>query len=236
VTTTYAPRLVLWDIDHTLVELTRGSNWFGTAFATVIGKDPLYTPKFGGRTDRAVTVELLEAVGVEATEELIQELWAEFIAVADKSRPTLRQHGRALPGAAEALSTMAGSPNVIQTLVTGNLPETARHKLSAFDLHTHIDFEIGGYGSLSAHRPDLVPHAVGLATAKHATTFATGDVVIIGDTPFDVDAALQHGAVAVGVATGHFTAEELQAAGAHVVLADLTDTAAVRSALLGRAD
>jgi phosphoglycolate phosphatase-like HAD superfamily hydrolase len=42
--------------------------------------------------------------------------------------------------------------------------------------------------------------------------------------------------VAVGVATGHFTAEELHAAGAHTVLADLTDTAAVRSALLGRAD
>jgi phosphoglycolate phosphatase len=236
VTTTYAPRLVLWDIDHTLVELVRGGNWFRTAFSTVIGKDPQYTPKFGGRTDRAVTIELLEAVGVEATEEIIQEFWTEFIAVADRSRPTLGQHGRALPGAAAALSTMAGAAGVVQTLVTGNLPETAHHKLSAFELHTHIDFEIGGYGSLSAHRPDLVPHAVGLAAAKHATTFAAGDVVIIGDTPFDVDAALQHGAVAVGVATGHFTAEELHAAGAHVVLTDLTDTAAVRAALLGRAD
>lgn len=235
-TTTYAPRLVLWDIDHTLVELTRGSNWFGKAFATVIGKDPAYTPKFGGRTDRAVTIELLEAVGVDPTEAVIQELWAEFIAVADRSRPTLGQHGRALPGAAAALSTMAAVTGVVQTLVTGNLPETAHHKLSAFELHTHIDFEIGGYGSLSAHRPDLVPHAVGLATAKHTTTFAAADVVIVGDTPFDVDAALQHGAVAVGVATGNFTADELHAAGAHVVLADLTDTAAVRSALLGRAD
>jgi phosphoglycolate phosphatase-like HAD superfamily hydrolase len=227
---------MLWDVDHTLIELNRGSNWFGTAFATVIGKDPLYFPKFGGRTDRAVTMELLAAVEVEATEELIQELWTEFIAVAVRALPTLRQHGRALPGAADALSTMAESTGVVQTLVTGNLPETARHKLSAFGLHTHIDFEIGGYGSLSAYRPDLVPHAVGLATDKHATTFAADDVVVIGDTPHDIDAALQHGAVAVGVATGRFTADELHAAGAHTVLADLTDTSAVRAALLGRAD
>jgi phosphoglycolate phosphatase-like HAD superfamily hydrolase len=57
--------------------------------------------------------------------------------------------------------------------------------------------------------------------------------VVIGDTPHDVDAALHHGAVAIGVATGRSSAAELREAGAHVVLTDLSDTAAVLAAVLG---
>ncbi|NUT94124.1 MAG: HAD family hydrolase, partial [Saccharothrix sp.] len=56
----------------------------------------------------------------------------------------------------------------------------------------------------------------------------------IGDTPHDVDAALHHGALAIGVATGRSSVEELEDAGAHVVLKDLSDTEAVLSAILRR--
>jgi phosphoglycolate phosphatase-like HAD superfamily hydrolase len=83
------------------------------------------------------------------------------------------------------------------------------------------------------HSPDLVPHAVELASAKHGTEFDAGSVVVIGDTPNDVKAALDNDAVSVAVATGHFSADELRAAGAHVVLPDLADTDAVRAAVLG---
>ena len=121
----------------------------------------------------------------------------------------------------------------VQSLVTGNLPEISRHKLAAFDLLEHLDLEIGGYGTLSVHRPDLVPHAVALAAAKHGTPFGADAVVVIGDTPNDVKAALDNGALAIAVATGLYTAEELQAAGAHTVLPDLTDINAVRAAVLG---
>jgi phosphoglycolate phosphatase-like HAD superfamily hydrolase len=57
--------------------------------------------------------------------------------------------------------------------------------------------------------------------------------VIIGDTPFDVAAALACGARAVGVATGQSPAAELAAAGAHAVLPDLADTPRVIAAILG---
>jgi phosphoglycolate phosphatase-like HAD superfamily hydrolase len=233
VTTAHAPRLVLWDIDQTLVDLSGlGVDWYTSALAAVTGTTLRQRPRFGGRTERAITVDILTSHGIEATEELIQRLWSELVTVSERALPTLRQDGRALPGAAEALSTMAGQAGVVQSLVTGNLPEISRHKLSAFGLHDHLDFEIGGYGSLSAHRPDLVPHAVELASAKHGTAFAPESVVIIGDTPHDVDAALRHGAVAIGVATGQFSEDELRAAGAHTVLADLADTATVRATVL----
>jgi phosphoglycolate phosphatase len=54
--------------------------------------------------------------------------------------------------------------------------------------------------------------------------------VVIGDTVNDVTAALANGAVAIAVATGATPAAELTAAGAHVVLPDLSDLeAAVRA-------
>jgi phosphoglycolate phosphatase-like HAD superfamily hydrolase len=140
---------------------------------------------------------------------------------------------RVLPGAAEALTAFAAHGGVVQSLVTGNLPEISRHKLAAFDLLEHLDLEIGGYGTLSVHRPDLVPHAVGLAAGKHGTPFDADAVVVIGDTPNDVKAALAHGAVSIAVATGLYSADDLRAAGAHVVLPDLADTDAVRTAVFG---
>jgi phosphoglycolate phosphatase-like HAD superfamily hydrolase len=119
---------------------------------------------------------------------------------------------------------------VVQSLVTGNLPVLAGYKLAAFDLHHHIDFEIGGYGSLSEHRHDLVAAAIRQAGDKHGTTFES--VVVIGDTPHDVAAGLHHGTTAVGVATGRYTVEELTAAGAHVAFPDLSDTSSVVRTLL----
>ncbi|MEC3980779.1 HAD hydrolase-like protein [Amycolatopsis sp. H20-H5] len=233
-TSAHPHRLVLWDIDQTLVDLSGlGAAWYAVALLEATGTELHTLPEFGGRTERAITSDVLTTHGVEPTEEAVQRLWQALIAVSEQARPTLREDGRALPGAAEALVAMAGHGGVVQSLVTGNLPEISLHKLAAFDLHEHLDLEIGGYGSLSAHRPDLVPHAVERAAAKHGTRFAPEAVVIVGDTPNDVAAAIEHGAMAIGVATGKYTAAELRAAGAHTVLADLADTAAVRAAVLG---
>jgi phosphoglycolate phosphatase len=227
-------RLVLWDIDHTLVDFSElGAAWYGTAFTAATGATLRVHPVFGGRTERATTTDLLTANGFEAAEETIQALFEALVAESERHRHTFAETARALPGAAEALTAFAAGGDVVQTLVTGNLPEISRHKLVPFGLDEHLDLEIGGYGTLSVHRPDLVPHAVGLAAAKHGTEFGADAVVVIGDTPNDVRAAVANGAVSVAVATGHYSAEELLAEGAHTVLPDLTDTEAVRRAVLG---
>jgi phosphoglycolate phosphatase-like HAD superfamily hydrolase len=67
----------------------------------------------------------------------------------------------------------------------------------------------------------------------YGTDFSGRRTVLIGDTPLDVEAALATGAQVVGVATGSFTAAELAAAGAEVILPDLTDTARVLAAVTG---
>ncbi|TNC22391.1 HAD family hydrolase [Amycolatopsis alkalitolerans] len=224
-------RLVLWDIDQTLIDLRgAGSEWYARVLPEVTGVTFTGMPPFFGRTELAITSELLKLHGIEPDEETVKKVWAGLVTASEQALPTLASRGVALPGAAAALTTLAGT--AVQSLVTGNLREVSWHKLTAFGLHEHLDFEVGGYGSISAHRPDLVAHAVSLAGARHSP-FAPDAVVVIGDTPHDVDAALAHGAKAVGVATGRFDASTLREAGAHIVFADLSDTAAVVDAVLG---
>ncbi|WP_394843482.1 haloacid dehalogenase-like hydrolase [Pendulispora brunnea] len=225
--------LVLWDIDMTLIELPGlGRSWYERAWLKAIGSELRHHPTLSGRTERSITMELLASHGVEQTEEFIAQMFAALEAVVAEDSGTLAQRGRVFPGAGEALAALGALPNVVQSLVTGNLPSIAGHKLVPFGLHVHLDFEIGAYGSLSAHRPDLVGAAMRNATQKHGVPFAAESVVVIGDTPHDVAAALEHGALAVAVATGVFSEEELRAAGAHVTFPELSDTKAVLAAIL----
>jgi phosphoglycolate phosphatase-like HAD superfamily hydrolase len=224
--------LVLWDIDLTLVDYSGiGRQWYGQALNSVLGTDIAHVPVFPGRTERSITAEILVAHGAERSEANIQRMFTELIRVAENA--DLANLGRALPGAAEILGALGERPDVVQSLVTGNLPEVADRKLAPFGLDGFLDFGIGGYGSLSEHRHDLVSVAISAAGAKHGTVFEPESVVVIGDTPHDIEAALHHGAVAVGVATGRHSVPQLAEAGAHLVLDDLADTAAVLSGLLG---
>ena len=225
-------RLVLWDIDQTLIDLRgMGRDWYAKALAEVAGVTMTGMPGYFGRTERAITSEVLVAHDIEPTEEMIQKVWATLADLAEQAIPKMSGRGVALPGAATALAAIAARDGLVQSLVTGNLREVAWHKLLAFDLHTHLDFDLGGYGSLSAHRPDLVAYAVKLTGERHGKPDA---VIVVGDTPHDVEAALAHDAIAIGVTTGRFDAQALQDAGAHTVLPDLSDTSAVLAAIHSR--
>ena len=58
----------------------------------------------------------------------------------------------------------------------------------------------------------------------HGRPVAPRDVIIIGDTPADVDCAHASGARVIAVATGHFDIDALRAAGADLAVHDLSDT------------
>ncbi len=204
--------LVLWDIDLTLVDYSGlGRRWYADVLAAVGGVPLRHLPSFPGRTERSLAREFLKAHGIEHSDAQVERFFTTLTSLAEQDRPALPTLGRALAGAPEILAELAGREGVVQSLVTGNLPVLAEYKLAAFDLHHHIDFEIGGYGSLSEHRHDLVEAAITQGAAK---------------------AGLHHGTTTVGVATGRFTAEELAESGAHVTLRDLSDTPSVARALL----
>jgi phosphoglycolate phosphatase len=149
----------------------------------------------------------------------------------------VREYGRILPGAAEALAAVSSLAQrddgqlVVQSLLTGNIPALARVKLGALGLTEHLDLSIGAYGDVSEVRADLVPVARQNAARRYEADFSGTATVLVGDTPKDIEAAAISGARAVAVASGNFTMQQLRDAGAEVVLPDLTDTAVVVGAL-----
>ncbi|MFR9730763.1 HAD family hydrolase [Saccharopolyspora sp. MS10] len=227
-------RLVLWDVDLTLIDARSiGVDWYRRVLAEVTGVAMRHVPDMAGKTELAITGEVLAAHDIDAAEDTVRAMFDALVSVVLADRDVLSLRGAAMPGAARALDALAEVPGVVQTLVTGNLPEVAFHKLDAFGLHRHVDFGIGGFGAESRHRHDLISTAVAKAGAKHGTEFPPESVVVVGDTPRDVAGALHHGAVAIGVASGRSDERSLREAGAHVVLPDLTDTEAVLTAVRG---
>ena len=226
-------RLVLWDVDGTLVESARiGRDAFFEAFEAVTGTPPSEMVPFAGRTDLEIALDMLRAAGIDADDPLLERFHEELVVAMAGRTDDLRARGRAMPGAAEALERLAREALVIQSLLTGNVERNALVKLAAFGLDRHIDFASGAYGSDHHRRGELVAIARDRAARRHGVTVGEGDAVLIGDTPLDVAAAREGGARAVGVATGPFDEGELRDAGADAVLADLRDTDEVLAVLL----
>jgi phosphoglycolate phosphatase-like HAD superfamily hydrolase len=229
-----SPRLVLWGIDHTLIE-TRGvgTQVYAEAFAKVTGYELVKMPELAGRTEPVIFREALRVNGVEEREGLYERFAEEQAHGYADHFDDLMDRGRALPGAVEAVRALAGRADVVQSVLTGNTRSSAEVKLLAFGLYEHMDWEIGAYGTDNDIRANLVSIARQRARQAHAQYYADGQTILIGDTCDDVAAALDSGARIIAVATGSATTLDLTAAGAAKVLPDLTNTAAVLAAILG---
>jgi phosphoglycolate phosphatase len=231
------PLLVLWDVDYTLVA-TDGVGWhlYEVALRQLYGLEmPAGLGSMAGRTDTAIALEVLAAAGVSEPAAQIGRFQQVLGELAPGLHAMVAERGRVLPGVAAALTAVASQSSgrlVVQSLLTGNIPEMARLKVSALGLIEHLDLSAGAYGDVSAFRADLVPVARKNASLRYGADFSGRATVLVGDTPSDIEAAAISGARSVGVATGRFTADELASAGADVVLPDLTDTEAVVAAVL----
>ena len=227
-------RLILWDIDGTLVRAGPASlAAFDAAVRSVVGRDPgEHGVQFSGKTDPEIALEILAAMAMsdsEATEHMPGVLRA-LEHTLREGLDTIRRTGRVLPGVPEILSRLASDPSVLQTVVSGNIEPNARLKLQAFGLDPWFDFESGGYGSDHHDRDRLVPIVLDKVAARHGVRPSM--VWVVGDTLRDLACARAGGALCLLVATGWTPLEELRAGGADVVLSDLSDTEAVLRTLL----
>ncbi|GHJ45167.1 haloacid dehalogenase [Catellatospora sp. TT07R-123] len=224
--------LVLWDIDRTLINAGgSGKAIFLAAYREVVGAEPPGLPDFGGRTDHYLFTTALAGHGHPVDERVVALFLDTLAAHTEAAREQIRADGVALAGAAAAVAALAQVPGVVQTVVTGNVRDAARIKLAAFDLLGPMDLDVGGYGGEHPVRSTLVRLARERAERKHGVALPGHRVVVIGDTPHDVEGALHNGVTAIAVATGGATAAELRASGAHTVLDSLADTAALLRAI-----
>jgi phosphoglycolate phosphatase len=147
-------RLILWNIDLTLVDVVRvARDAYADAFRRVTGRPLVALPQIADRTDSEIFFEALalnqaasgpiQAGGQEMLATYIKELADAFAA----RRQLLTEQGRVLPGARSAVAASAELPGVVQSVLTGSIRSNAVAKLHAFGLEQYFELEIGGYGS-----------------------------------------------------------------------------------------
>jgi phosphoglycolate phosphatase-like HAD superfamily hydrolase len=135
--------------------------------------------------------------------------------------------GRLCPGIRSFLDVTSMRPDFALALGTGNFERGARLKLGAHDLNRY--FATGGFGDDDVRREVIIRRGIERAAAHHEARFDR--IVLVGDTPFDVEAALANGVHALGVATGRYGVDALRGAGAALAVQDLSRTAEVLRAI-----
>lgn len=226
-------RLVLFDIDGTLVSTHgAGSRAVRRALLEVYGETgPIDSYDFHGRTDPQIVRELLRLAGLDdaAIDGRMDDLWSAYLEGLEHELDKPDANAHTLPGVVEVLDALHETGDDLVALLTGNIERGARIKLSAVGLWDRFDF--GAYGSDHERRDRLPAVAQRRARERSGLEFHGRDIVIIGDTPFDVTCGRELGVWTVAVATGKHTSRELAEAGADVVFEDLSDTTAVVAAI-----
>jgi phosphoglycolate phosphatase-like HAD superfamily hydrolase len=226
--------LVLFDIDGTLLWSDgAGRAAMQEALTSVFGTtgDPSY--RYDGKTDRQIVRELMRGAGhgdphIDARMPALFDLYLDGLR---RELATGERRTVLLPGVRELLDALEASDGVVVGLLTGNLEDGARAKLGA----AGIDFDrfrICAFGSDHEHRPELPAVAQRRARELLGVHVEGERIVVVGDTPADIDCGREIGARAIAVATGRYGVEELRAHEPAAVFEDLTDTAAVVEAIL----
>ena len=197
-------RLFLFDVDGTLISARgMGRQALSRALQDVFGATgPIDSYDFRGRTDPRIVWDLMRAAGVADTviEARLGDCFAAYLSELD----TVIGDGasvRVLPGVPEVVRALADRGDAVVGLLTGNIEGGARVKLRATGLWPL--FRVGAFGSDEIDRRRLPAVACARARAVTGRDVSLAQVVIVGDTPLDVDCARACGAMAVAVATHH---------------------------------
>jgi phosphoglycolate phosphatase-like HAD superfamily hydrolase len=230
-------RIILWDIDGTLVRSHRPGEFtrymiptlervFGTA-----GRLGEFT--VSGMTDMQIALESLSHQGhTHETIRLRLDDWQEIF-MHEMERVTA-EHAPffyRLPGSIEALEAVGRNPRYLSSLLTGNIHPAAMLKLRLVGLEEFFTLP-GAFGEDSHDRRDLPAIAHNRLEAALGFALDPAQLIIIGDTPNDIFCARHHGCRSIAVATGRsHTADQLRAHNPDALLTDLRDTNLLLSTL-----
>ena len=219
-------KLVLFDIDGTIL-LTDGAGKraIHRALVEVFGGTGPDDHLFGGKTDPQIVRELmrLDGHGDSHIDEHMRTLLDLYVTYLEEE---LRAHPAGItimPGIRELLDALDARDDIVLGLLTGNLEAGARAKLTAAAIDPDL-FRVGAYGSDHELRGELPAVAQRRARDELGVHVTGQDVVVIGDTPADLTCGLAIGARAIGVATGHYSVDDLRQHEAAAIFQDLSCT------------
>ena len=222
--------LYLFDIDGTLLlSGGAGSRALDRVFADLHGlAGAMDAVRPGGKTDPLILEEVfVTRLGRAPSQAEIDDILDRYVPLLERELADSAGF-HLMPQVVETLDFLATADAVVLGLATGNVRAAARAKLERAGLWHR--FALGGFGCDHRDRHRLVARAVERA-AQHAAP--PDQIVVVGDTPFDVSAAHACGATAIAVATGSVPRRELEAAGAEVVFDTLAELPAWHAAITG---
>jgi len=213
-------RLYLFDIDGTLLSTGgSGRTAMGQAFEAVFGvTDGFKGVEFTGRSDLAIAHDAFKQASLDSGD--LADLVSRFKRAYYKQLPKLlsTSSGQLLPGVVQLLERLNAEDTATVSLGTGNFRASAWIKLRHYGIDQH--FRFGGFGDRTTVRAGIIEQGIRAANrgdGRHDTVF------VIGDTVHDIAAAKANGAVAVGVATGLPSRDELAGAEPDILLDTLED-------------
>ena len=226
-------KLFLFDIDGTLLLTGRaGEHALRHALKECFGvDDDLSAISFAGSTDGAIVRQMFAAHNIEATPENIASLLDAYAHHLAQELP--QRGGCVLPGIIALLDELHARKDCVLALLTGNVEKGAELKLSHYGVWHY--FEFGAFADDHVDRNKLGPVAHSRAVEKHGAHFEASDTFVLGDTTRDIDCARAAGFVAVAIATGGCSAEQLAAHRPDFLFENLADTRDVIVKLLGSA-
>ena len=201
------PWIIFFDIDGTLLK-TGGAGQAAMERALVDDfriSAPFTGVHTAGRTDRGIADEIFQRFELTDTPEERRRFMQSYLTHLPGSLATLQ--GAVLPGVVSLLKLLNQRSDVVLTLLTGNYAAGARIKLQHFGLAEY--FQSGGFGDHHACRNEVARQAATIVCDQLKLENDPRRMIVIGDTPADVQCARAIEAKAVAVATGSYSHEEL---------------------------
>ena len=214
-------RLVLFDIDGTLVHTGgAGTAAFTRTFAKHFdlhhGTEKM---RFAGRTDVSLVREFFRIHAVPETPQNFEMFFEHYVFWLEHILQL--NGGETCRGIREFIRGLQALPQPpVLGLLTGNIQLGAEIKLRHFGLWEL--FEFGGFADDHEDRNHIALAALERARRVMGKDLQPQEVVVIGDTPFDVKCGKFIGAKTLAVATGGAKFPDLKPLGADWAVEDLT--------------
>jgi phosphoglycolate phosphatase len=215
-------RLVLFDIDGTLVHTGRaGVKAFAKVFESEFGLvDGLERIKFGGRTDLSLVREFLGYHSIPATPQVFERFFEPYVFWLDHILSGSKTE--ICPGVKDLISGLKELPEPpVLGLLTGNIRLGAEIKLRHFGLWD--EFVVGGFADDDENRDCIAAAVRERGRRVMGNGLRDDEVLVIGDTPHDIQCGRSIGAAVLAVATGGASYETLLLHKADRVVRDLRE-------------
>ena len=228
-------KLVLFDIDGTILWSDgAGRRAMQRALTSAFGTSGDASYRYDGKTDMQIVRDLMRNEGYSDAliDARMNALLDEYVSSLHEELRSGAIHIERFGGVVELIEALEARPDRRVGLLTGNIEVGAGAKLRAVGLDPGR-FRINAFGSDHEVRGELPAIAQRRAREELGLHVEGDAIVIIGDTPADIECGRAIGARAIGVATGRYSVEDLAAHNPFAVFPDLADTAAVMRAIDG---